>query len=686
MSFRSRLRMLLPLILGGGLLLAIWAFGALFATHSYWRELERAQIYNARLATSLAYNFSSVVANIDVALRRSEETLAREWQRLQFERYRALDFLAATFTGLPQVTRVLVTDPNGVLLFDSRSRNLRGIFPLPRDYVPVDAGAAGGLLVGPAVQAGDLSESIGFSRHVMSSQGERLGTVTALVRRDFFMTVFNASDMGTAGQSVLYRRQGRVVESQTSTFLPPERAPDWALQFLAADGPCCAETRVGESPQPHIVTYHKIEGFDLLLGVAVGQDRAMDRWREDTRNYTLLGGLLSLVVIGAMVMLHRSLDRQQQAIRLLSVRESQLHSIFTNAGAGIVLLGRDGTIHTANDAFARIVGRRVHDLIGVNIQSLTHPEDIDRTESSLGAISPVGLVYEKRYLRPNGAPVWVEVSLTPQGGDEDAGSDNLVAVITDISVRRVAEQNLAAKADELARSNTELEQFAYVASHDLQEPLRMVVSYLQLLERRHGADLSQDGREYIAFAVRGAHRMSSLIRDLLDYSRAGRGTAPLEEVDARDVLTDVLQSLKASIEDAGAVIRPFDGQALLTCRQTDLSRLFVNLIGNALKYRAEGRAPEISITCEDLGTVWEFAVKDNGIGFPPEYEDRIFKLFQRLHPVTEYEGTGIGLAICRKLVDGYGGRIWCSAQEGQGATFFFQLPKAGPVDFHGAMI
>lgn len=686
MSLRSRLRMLLPLILGGGLLLAIWAFGALFATHSYWRELERAQSYNARLATSLAYNFSSVVANLDVALRRSEETLAREWQRFQFERYRALDYLAATFTGLPQVTRVLVTDPNGVLLFDSRSRNLRGIYPLPRDYVPTDAAATGILLIGPSVQVGDLSEGIGFSRHVLSPQGERLGTVTALVRRDFFMAVFNASDMGVAGQSVLYRRQGRVVETPNSNLLPSERAPDWALNFLTPDGPCCAETRLGEMPQPHIATYHKIEGFDLLLGVAVGQDQAMDRWREDTRNYALLGALLSLVVVGAMVMLHRSLDRQQQAIRLLSVREAQLHSIFTNAGAGIVLLGRDGIIQTANDAFARIIGRRTQDLIGINIQSLTHPDDIGRTETSLGSISPVGLVYEKRYLRANGTPVWVEVSLTRQGGSDEAASDNLVAVITDISVRRMAEQNLAAKADELARSNTELEQFAYVASHDLQEPLRMVVSYLQLLERRHGADLSEDGREYISFAVRGAHRMSSLIRDLLDYSRAGRGTAPLQEVDARDILEDVLQSMKASIEGAGARVRAFEGQALLTCRQSDLSRLFVNLIGNALKYRAEGRAPEVSITCEDLGSAWEFAVRDNGIGFPPEYEDRIFKLFQRLHSATEYEGTGIGLAICRKLVDGYGGRIWCSAQEGQGATFYFQLPKAGPVDFHGAMI
>lgn len=680
MTLRSRLRPLLPLLLGGGLLLAIWAFGALFATHSYWRELERAQGYNARLATSLAYNFSSVVANLDVALRRSEETLAREWQRFQFERYRALDYLVATFTGLPQVTRVLVTDPDGVLVFDSRSRNLRGIYPLPRNYVSMDPAANGMLLVGQSVQVGDLSEVIGFSRHILSPQGMRLGTVTAMVRRDFFMAVFNASDMGASGQSVLYRQAGRVVETPSSNLLPSERAPDWALKFLAPDGPCCAETRVVETPEPHLVTYHKIEGFDLLLAVAVEQDHALDRWREDTRNYALLGGLLSLVVIGAMIMLHRALERQRQAIRLLSVREAQLHSIFSNAGAGIVLLGRDGTIHAANDAFARIVGQRTTDLIGLNIQALTHPEDLRRTESSLDGISPVGLVYEKRYMRANGVPVWVEVSLTPQDADGGNAAGNLVAVVTDISERRTAEQNLAAKADELARSNTELEQFAYVASHDLQEPLRMVVSYLQLLERRHGTDLSADGREYITYAVQGAHRMSSLIRDLLDYSRAGREVMPLTEVDARDVLADVLTSLSASIAGAGARVIPFDGQALLICRQTDLSRLFVNLIGNALKYRSPDRVPEVVIGCEDLGAQWEFSVKDNGIGFPAEYQDRIFKLFQRLHSVSEYEGTGIGLAICRKLVDSYGGRIWCTAEEGQGATFYFQLPKAGPAE------
>lgn len=677
MPIGPRLRLASPLLIGGGLLLAIWIFGALFAGHSYWRELDRSQSYNSRLSASLGHNISSVISNLDVALRRSEEALSLEWNRFRFERYRALDFLSATFTGLPQVTRVLVTDPDGVLLFDSRSRNLRGIYPLPRDYIPAGKEYAGKLIVGTAVQVGDASEVIGFSRHVTSVQGGRLGTVTAMVRRDFFMAIFNAADMGVTGQSALFRREGRVLETANSTLLPFEQAPIWALQFLDVNGPCCAETRVELLPEPHILTYQKIEGFDLLLGVAVMQAEAMARWREDTRNYAGLGALLSLVVIGSMVMLHRSQHRQREAMQLLARREDELRTIFANAGAGIVLLGRDGIIHAANEAFAKIVGRRVAELIGTSIHALTHPDDIKVTESNLGQQVGTGIVYEKRYVRTTGHSVWVEVSLTPQSEASAGTEGNLVAVVTDVTERRRAEENLAAKAEELSRSNTELEQFAYVASHDLQEPLRMVVSYLQLLERRHGADLSADAREYIGFAVKGAHRMSSLIRDLLEYSRAGRTSSPLEEIDARTAVEDALTTLQASIEGADAAVTVFDGQALLMSRPSDLTRLFVNLIGNALKYRDANRPIQIQVGCEDLGTVWEFSVVDTGIGFSAEYEDRIFKLFQRLHSASSYEGTGIGLAICRKVVEGYGGKIWCTSTEGVGSTFYFQLPKSG---------
>jgi signal transduction histidine kinase len=239
--------------------------------------------------------------------------------------------------------------------------------------------------------------------------------------------------------------------------------------------------------------------------------------------------------------------------------------------------------------------------------------------------------------------------------------------------RSATERELANRAEELARSNAELEQFASVASHDLQEPLRMVASYTQLLARRYKGKLDADADEFIGFAVDGATRMQGLIQDLLSYSRVTTKGQSLQLTDARAACNAALENLQSSIKDSKAVVNVGPLPAVLA-DATQLTQLFQNLIGNAVKYRNQ-RRPEIQVAARPNGDEWVLSVKDNGIGIAPQYSDRIFQMFQRLHTREEYSGTGIGLAICRKIVERHGGRIWVESRPGNGSTFLFTIPR-----------
>jgi light-regulated signal transduction histidine kinase (bacteriophytochrome) len=273
--------------------------------------------------------------------------------------------------------------------------------------------------------------------------------------------------------------------------------------------------------------------------------------------------------------------------------------------------------------------------------------------------------------RKNGREFPVEISLSPMKSD---GEQLVTAIVRDKTDRQATEQRLQAAVADLARSNAELEQFAYVASHDLQEPLRMVASYTQLLARRYKGQLDQDADEFIEFAVDGARRMQELINDLLTYSRVGTGELQPAAVDTGRLTEDVVRDLAAALEESGGRVEHTD-LPLVQGDPTQLRQLFQNLIANAVKFHGE-RQPHVRITATASDTLWTFAVRDNGIGIEPQYLERIFVLFQRLHTRADYPGTGIGLAICKKIVQRHGGRIWLESHTGQGTTFFFTLPRS----------
>jgi PAS domain S-box-containing protein len=275
-----------------------------------------------------------------------------------------------------------------------------------------------------------------------------------------------------------------------------------------------------------------------------------------------------------------------------------------------------------------------------------------------------------RYISISGQPVF-----------DDAGNfKGYRGVGKDITQRRTAEvalraahDDLARGAKELARSNAELQQFAYVASHDLQEPLRMVASYTQLLLRRYGGLFDSDAREFMDFIVDGAARMKQLIEDLLAYSRVGTRDHGLQPTDSAQALEQALANLRAAVEASGATVT-HDPLPMVTADDSQLVQLFQNLLGNAMKFRG-AHAPRIHVGVQEGEGEWILSFKDNGIGIDPQYFERIFVLFQRLHGKAEYPGTGIGLAICRKIVERHGGRIWVESQPGQGSTFYCTLPK-----------
>jgi light-regulated signal transduction histidine kinase (bacteriophytochrome) len=247
-------------------------------------------------------------------------------------------------------------------------------------------------------------------------------------------------------------------------------------------------------------------------------------------------------------------------------------------------------------------------------------------------------------------------------------------LVRELEAIEEARGRIAEQAVELQRSNLELEQFAYVASHDLQEPLRKVTSFCQMLEKRYGGQLDDRADQYIHFAVDGAKRMQVLINDLLAFSRVGRLDTSHEEVDTGAVAEEAIQNLAQLVEDTGAQIELPDGLPVVHGDRSLLRQVFQNLVANGIKFRGD-RTPHIRLSTRRDGDEHVFSVADNGIGIDPQYGDRIFIIFQRLHTKDAYEGTGIGLAMCRKIVEHHGGRIWLSVRMvGEGATFCFTLP------------
>ncbi len=355
--------------------------------------------------------------------------------------------------------------------------------------------------------------------------------------------------------------------------------------------------------------------------------------------------------------------------------EARFRALLDSAPDAMVISGVDGLIQLANLEAERVFGYSREELIGKPVETLIMPDlhgsyQVDAERFFRGAPpETIGSGMELRARRKDGSEFPVEIRFSPLDGPQGTC---LTAAIRDTTERRRTVEQLAAKLAELRHSNEALEQFAHMASHDLQEPLRMVASYTQLLAKRYKGRLDADADDFIGFAIDGTRRMKQLIEDLLMYSRAGKGAPPKQLTRSGDALNEALSNLQAALGESRAEITHGPMPTLVTA-ESQLVQIFQNLIGNAIKYRGV-EPPRIDIEARLAESEWIFSVRDNGIGIDPESFDRIFVIFQRLHGRGEFEGTGVGLAICKRILQQQGGRIWLESEPGKGSTFYFSQP------------
>jgi PAS domain S-box-containing protein len=344
-----------------------------------------------------------------------------------------------------------------------------------------------------------------------------------------------------------------------------------------------------------------------------------------------------------------------------------------NSSSLIYVVDRDGRFVLINKALEVLLDRSSEELAGQTREAVL-PKEIaaeHRANDLTVLTSKTPVSFEERNIEPDGLHYYLTVKAPLLDLNDEAYA--VAGISTDITERKRAEETIRRITDDLLRSNTELEQFAYVASHDLQEPLRMVSSYVQLLARRYQGRLDSDADEFIAFAVDGAKRMQNLINDLLAYSRVGTRGSDLMPVSTEYLLEEALSNLQLSIQESGAKIT-HDPLPIVSGDPIQLVMVFQNLLGNAIKFRG-AEAPCIHVSARQEGEEWVFYVRDNGIGLDPRFAERIFVIFQRLHDRSSYPGTGIGLSICKRIVQRHGGRIWVESSLGKGSTFYFTLPS-----------
>ncbi|SFC76702.1 PAS domain S-box-containing protein [Halobiforma haloterrestris] len=389
-------------------------------------------------------------------------------------------------------------------------------------------------------------------------------------------------------------------------------------------------------------------------------ERWLEHWSQPIQSGLYAGGRIEH---------YTNITQQKQRERELSWFKRAVEA----SGHAIYMTDADGEITYVNSAFEEITGYSAEEAIGKSPEILQSGEHDDTYYQTLWETVQDGDVWEEEITdrQKNGERYYAEQTIAPVTG-ENGEIDRFVAVQNDITERKRHEQRLEELIERLDASNERLEQFAYAVSHDLQEPLRMVSSYLQLIERRFEDDLDEEALEYLDFAVDGAERMTEMIDDLLEYSRIETQGSPTELVDLDAVLEDARADLQFRIEEHDAEIM-IEELPEVKGDESQLRQLFQNLLDNAIEYSGE-EPPRVHISAAQEGSTWQISVRDEGIGIDPEDQERIFEIFQRLHTREEHEGTGVGLALCERIVDHHGGEIQVESEAGAGTTFTISLP------------
>jgi PAS domain S-box-containing protein len=446
-----------------------------------------------------------------------------------------------------------------------------------------------------------------------------------------------------------------------------QEGPEAAEDFIASRHPARSQQQIDD-----ILDAMAEEERQVL----VDRQATVELDARRTSHTVLLGSVVAVAMLfAAGVLFHGDLRERRRAEAALRESEASFRlTIEPVKDYAIIRLDPGGRVASWNAGAERIKGYQAEEIIGRDFACFYPPEAVEQgaPHQHLLAAATEGHFEEEGWrLRKDGSRFWASAVLTALR-DPERRLLGFSKVTRDLTERKRAEAVLANRTRELERSNQDLAQFAYAASHDLQEPLRMVTNYLQLLERRYRGKLDQDADEFIQFAVDGGRRMQGLIQDVLTYAQLGRRGREFGPTDVNRVVQVALQNLQVATREVQAVIT-VDPLPTMQADERQLVLLFQNLIANALKFRS-AETPTVRISAARNGAGWMFSIRDNGIGIEPQYAERIFGLFKRLHTRERYPGTGIGLAVCKKIVEQHGGRIWVESELGKGATFLFTLP------------
>ncbi|CCQ74768.1 ATP-binding protein [Magnetospira sp. QH-2] len=490
-------------------------------------------------------------------------------------------------------------------------------------------------------------------------------------------------DAAAAEQYINSRTDQWMLETSRLQFIVEElirRHPDTAIAILDQQGRTIIDHPLALAP-PVKTFVAPIHDFGVEVGTLV-LSYSVDQIRIKTIILAVGGILLGfLIFVPLRLVPLRALQRESR-LRLEAERETAAKSAYlenilrSSADMGIVATNLDFSIEYFNETSEKILGYKALEVTGRSALDFRDQEGIDQSRMDwVVNIIRVEGSHTFEFKRRSGEETRLIAARVSGIWDPEGDLIGYVLLTRDITDVRTAEAALVHKTSALERSNADLQQFAYVASHDLREPLRMVSSYLALLQRRFGLDLTEETHEYINFAVDGATRMNDLIESLVQYSRVETHAQPLAPTKATAALSEAMENLHLTITETGATVS-FDDLPAVLGDPVQIMRVFQNLISNALKYRQPDRKLEIHVSATTNDDLAQFTIRDNGLGIEPKYFDRIFAIFQRLHPREDYEGTGIGLPICKRIVERHGGRIWVESEPGVGSAFHFTLPTS----------
>lgn len=588
--------------------------------------------------------------------------------------------LQERISGIPVIVGLAVVNAGGRIVNTARAWPPPPQAMAERDYMVHHAVSTDpGLFIGtPVPSPVDGRKVIPVSRRVSKADGSFDGVVVVGVDPDYFQEFYGRVVPPQGGAFALFRADATLLARH------PQVGDEVGKRFdkLAIFRPGAPPKGLGWGPSPvdkriRVISYNRLAAYPLVINVSLEEQVILAAWRDNALRLGLGAALGILFSTAGVWLLVRQLSRQDSQEEALRASEQRLRfaQFALDHGADMVFwIDESAKILYANQAACARLGYEPGEITRLKVGDVDTRFAEGSWAKHLATLKQnPNIRFDSEHRTRAGKIYPVETSVNYVRFE---GGEYICAFVRDITDRKAAEAALAENTARLEASNAELEQFAYVASHDLREPLRMVNSFVTMLARRYGERLDEEGREFIGFAQEGATRMDRLILDLLEYSRVGRMDRPLSPTPLPQVCDLAVKALGLAAEESSARIVLDPGLPTVLGNEEELVRLFLNLVGNALKYRHPDRPPEVRISAERRGDELQVTIADNGIGIAPQYYERIFRIFQRLHGRDKYEGTGIGLAICKKIVERHGGRIWVESTPEQGSRFHFTLRAA----------